>query len=80
MSRLAVVTGDTPIIALDLTDQDSGLVVDLSNAATTIAFKVRVVGSTTLKATVAWYLDNRDWWEPLRRGATERLGLAVAGA
>lgn len=53
MSRLAVVTGDTPIIALDLTDQESGLVVDLSNAATTIAFKVRVVGSTTLKATVA---------------------------
>lgn len=31
-----------------------------------------------LARTVRWYLDNRDWWEPLRQGvyAGERLGLA----
>lgn len=33
-----------------------------------------------LTATVQWYLDNEAWWAPLRRkGAGERLGLAVAG-
>ena len=34
-----------------------------------------------LAATVRWYLDNRAWWEPLRKGiyAGERLGL-IAGA
>ena len=32
---------------------------------------------TGLAKTVAWYLTNRSWWEPLRRGvyAGERLGL-----
>ncbi len=36
---------------------------------------------TGLRKTVAWYLDNRDWWEPLRgiyRG--ERLGLVEPAA
>jgi hypothetical protein len=29
---------------------------------------------------VAWYLDNRAWWEPLRAHAGQRLGLlAQAG-
>jgi dTDP-glucose 4,6-dehydratase len=34
-----------------------------------------------LAETVRWYLDNRTWWEPLRKGvyAGERLGL-IAGA
>ena len=34
-----------------------------------------------LAETVRWYLDNRAWWEPLRKGvyAGERLGL-IAGA
>jgi len=29
-----------------------------------------------LKQTVAWYLENRDWWEPLldRSGVGTRLG------
>src|SRR5262245_37725766 len=32
---------------------------------------------TGLAKTVRWYLDNRSWWEPLRKGvyAGERLGL-----
>jgi len=32
-----------------------------------------------LRATVAWYLDNRAWWEPLRAGVYDgcRLGLAA---
>ncbi|MFK8022359.1 MAG: dTDP-glucose 4,6-dehydratase [Ilumatobacter sp.] len=31
---------------------------------------------TGLRATVAWYLENRDWWEPLRAdGANDRRGL-----
>lgn len=33
-----------------------------------------------LRQTVQWYLDNRDWWEPIRRGnyAGQRLGLSAA--
>ncbi|MBB5752404.1 dTDP-glucose 4,6-dehydratase [Prosthecomicrobium pneumaticum] len=33
-----------------------------------------------LAATIAWYLDNRAWWEPLRRSVYkgERLGLLAA--
>lgn len=32
-----------------------------------------------LAKTVRWFLDNRDWWEPLRQGvyAGERLGLVA---
>lgn len=34
---------------------------------------------TGLARTVAWYVDNTDWWKPLREGeyAGERLGLAT---
>jgi dTDP-glucose 4,6-dehydratase len=41
----------------------------------------RVSFADGLGATVRWYLDNREWWEPLR-GAVyrgERLGLATGG-
>lgn len=33
-----------------------------------------------LVSTVRWYLDNRAWWEPLRKGvySGERLGLIKA--
>lgn len=35
-----------------------------------------------LAKTVRWFLDNRDWWEPLRQGvyAGERLGLVASTA
>jgi dTDP-glucose 4,6-dehydratase len=35
-----------------------------------------------LAKTVRWFLDNRDWWEPLRQGvyAGERLGLVARTA
>ncbi|MCZ0733208.1 dTDP-glucose 4,6-dehydratase [Phreatobacter sp. AB_2022a] len=35
-----------------------------------------------LERTVRWYLDRRDWWEPLRHGVYggERLGLVVSQA
>ncbi len=35
-----------------------------------------------LRQTVQWYLDNRDWWEPIRRGnyAGQRLGLSTGTA
>jgi dTDP-glucose 4,6-dehydratase len=35
---------------------------------------------TGLRKTVRWYIDNRSWWEPLRKNVYggERLGLANA--
>jgi dTDP-glucose 4,6-dehydratase len=37
---------------------------------------------TGLAKTVRWYLENRDWWEPIRSGVYrgERLGRLAAGA
>ena len=37
--------------------------------------------SSGLAKTVRWYLDNRDWWEPIRSGVYrgERLGRLAAG-
>jgi dTDP-glucose 4,6-dehydratase len=34
-----------------------------------------------LRQTVQWYLDNQEWWGPIRRGnyAGQRLGLATGG-
>jgi dTDP-glucose 4,6-dehydratase len=36
--------------------------------------------TSALRRTVRWYLDNRDWWEPIRSGRYrgERLGLGRA--
>ncbi|HLQ94111.1 MAG TPA: GDP-mannose 4,6-dehydratase, partial [Xanthobacteraceae bacterium] len=28
-----------------------------------------------LRKTVAWYLANANWWQPMRTAATQRLGL-----
>jgi len=30
-----------------------------------------------LAATVRWYLDNQDWWRPLREEARARRGLST---
>ena len=52
-------------------------------AASQVRSEVRTAGvferytfDDGLRQTVQWYLDNEDWWRPLRDGqATERRGL-----
>ena len=33
-----------------------------------------------LRATVAWYAENRDWWEPLKRPAGPRTEAELAAS
>ena len=32
---------------------------------------------TGLKRTIQWYLENEDWWAPLRKAAEQRIGTKV---
>jgi dTDP-glucose 4,6-dehydratase len=43
--------------------------VDWTKARTELGYRPRHDFTTGLSATVAWYRDHRDWWEPLKRGA-----------
>ncbi len=47
-----------------------------------LGWKPRESFESGLRKTVAWYLENRAWWEPIWSGryAGARLGLAVGAA
>ncbi|MFJ3334810.1 dTDP-glucose 4,6-dehydratase [Streptomyces sp. NPDC086766] len=49
--------------------------VDWSRARDELGYRPRRDFTAGLAETVAWYRDNRDWWEPLKR----RAGLHVPG-
>lgn len=52
-SKIKLVKDDTgPPLILSITDEFTGNPVDLSNASTVILFKLRAVGSTTIKSTI----------------------------
>ncbi|HET6699730.1 MAG TPA: dTDP-glucose 4,6-dehydratase [Nocardioidaceae bacterium] len=42
---------------------------DISKATRELGYRPRVSLDEGLEQTVAWYRDNRSWWEPLTRGA-----------
>ena len=41
--------------------------VDWTKIADELGYAPQVPFDEGLAATVAWYRDNRDWWEPLKR-------------
>lgn len=46
-----------------------------------LGWKPSVSFEQGIKQTVAWYLANRDWWQPLvDRKATDRVGLGTGGS
>jgi len=60
----------------DRPGHDHRYAIDPSFAERSLGWRPQETLETGLRKTVRWYLDNRDWWEPLRgvyRG--ERLGL-----
>ena len=60
----------------DRPGHDQRYAIDSSVVEREIGWRSEETLESGLRRTVAWYLDNRDWWEPLRgvyRG--ERLGL-----
>jgi dTDP-glucose 4,6-dehydratase len=40
--------------------------VDITKISAELGYRPRVGFAAGLAATVAWYLDNRSWWEPLK--------------
>jgi dTDP-glucose 4,6-dehydratase len=61
----------------DRPGHDLRYAIDASKAARELAWKPRQTFEAGIEHTIRWYLENRDWWAPLRAKvyAGERLGL-----
>jgi dTDP-glucose 4,6-dehydratase len=66
----------------DRPGHDRRYAIDASKLERELGWRARHDFDSGLAETVRWYLDNRAWWEPLRKGvyAGERLGLIAATA
>jgi dTDP-glucose 4,6-dehydratase len=64
----------------DRPGHDRRYAIDPTRLETELAWKARTGFAEGLERTVLWYLENRAWWEPLRRmgHGTARLGLLEA--
>ena len=64
----------------DRPGHDQRYAIDATKLESELGWRARETFETGIEKTVKWYLDRRDWWEPLRnrvyRG--ERLGLIPA--
>ncbi|TGN68661.1 dTDP-glucose 4,6-dehydratase [Paracoccus liaowanqingii] len=62
----------------DRPGHDRRYAIDPTRIRTELGWRPSVTVEEGLKRTVAWYLENRDWWEPLlsREGVGTRLGAA----
>jgi dTDP-glucose 4,6-dehydratase len=56
---------------------DRRYAIDAAKLERELGWRARETFSSGIAKTVRWYLDNRQWWEPLRNGVYrgERLGL-----
>lgn len=61
----------------DRPGHDHRYAIDATKLETELGWKAEENFDTGLKATIQWYLDNQDWWSPLRNSvySGERLGL-----
>jgi dTDP-glucose 4,6-dehydratase len=65
----------------DRPGHDQRYAIDASKLENELGWRARENFDTGLRKTVAWYLENRAWWSPLRKSYSgERLGLAPAAA
>jgi dTDP-glucose 4,6-dehydratase len=64
----------------DRPGHDYRYAIDASKARAELGWRPQQTFESGIERTVRWYLDNRNWWEPIRKGvyAGERLGLAQA--
>ena len=60
----------------DRPGHDLRYAIDATKIETELGWKARHTFDSGLKATIEWYLNNGDWWQPLRQGryAGQRLG------
>ena len=65
----------------DRPGHDQRYAIDAAKAHRELGWKPRQSFASGLAHTIRWYLENRAWWEPLRRNvyAGERLGLVGTG-
>jgi dTDP-glucose 4,6-dehydratase len=65
----------------DRPGHDHRYAIDATKLETELGWRAQENFTTGLRKTVQWYLDRRDWWEPLRaRYSGQRLGLHSPGA
>lgn len=71
--ELITFVGDRP-------GHDLRYAINPAKAENELGWHARETFETGLRKTVQWYIENRDWWQPLRdsRYAGERLGKAAA--
>ena len=63
----------------DRPGHDRRYAIDPTRIETELGWSPQTDFESGIRKTVAWYLDRRDWWEPLRqRYAGQRLGLKAA--
>ncbi|MFL7902673.1 dTDP-glucose 4,6-dehydratase [Azospirillum argentinense] len=64
----------------DRPGHDKRYAIDASKITRELGWKPQETFETGLRKTVAWYLENRSWWEAILNGSYrgERLGLDVA--
>ncbi len=64
----------------DRPGHDQRYAIDATKLETELGWRAQETFETGIEKTVAWYLEHRDWWEPLRSQvyAGERLGLIPA--
>jgi dTDP-glucose 4,6-dehydratase len=61
----------------DRPGHDRRYAIDATKLETELGWRAQETFETGLRRTVQWYLDNPDWWRPLRsRYGGQRLGLA----
>ena len=62
----------------DRPGHDARYAIDPTRIRQELGWRPSVTVEEGLRRTVRWYLDNRDWWQPLldRKGVGERLGKA----
>jgi dTDP-glucose 4,6-dehydratase len=59
----------------DRPGHDHRYAIDATKLETELGWKAQHVFETGLAETVRWYVERRDWWEPLKAAAAERQGL-----
>jgi len=66
----------------DRPGHDYRYAIDASKLERELGWRANESFESGLEKTVRWYLENRDWWQPLRQRVYqgERLGLIPAGA
>jgi dTDP-glucose 4,6-dehydratase len=64
----------------DRPGHDHRYAIDATKLETELGWRAQETFDTGIEKTVGWYLERRDWWEPLRSGVYrgERLGLIPA--